>query len=469
MKSLISVLLLTLAFITSSLQAQQKEVITLEKAIELALENNNQYNQAKNNLINNKESVLQAKGNFLPNLNANMRGGTSSGFQFNNATGEFNNFIINSISGGINAGMTVFNGFQNIETLRQAENNEVSAQKRLERLREQVIFDTATGFLNILLNRNLLQIAEENVQAQQEQLKLVKEQVNVGSRPIVDQYNQESVVATNELEVIRAENNLLLSETRMIRILQLDPSIEYDFVQPDVNIENIYPKKYDLQELYATALMNRSDLEAQKKDIMSAQNAIAIARSNLYPSISLSAGWSSRYNDQTRDLVFDATTGLPLRDAQGNILREPVGFNDQFFDRNVQTNASVSLQIPIFNNFQVRRAIEQAKVQYKNARLNLNDQELGVMVEVRQAFNDYMALAKEFETNEKALLFSKQNFETTQERYRVGASTLIELTQANAQYVNAQSNSIRTVYNLIFQERVLDFFIGKLQEESINS
>jgi outer membrane protein len=455
MKSL-KTLVFTLTLCFSALLAQaQVEEITIEKAVELALENNVQYKQAKNNIINNKESILQAKGNFLPNLNGNFGGGSSSGFQFNNATGEFDDFIINSLSGGLSAGINVFNGFRNIETLRQAESSNVSAEKRLERLKEQVIFDTATSYLTILLNRNLVEISEENLKASQEQLSLVLEQVKVGARPIVDQYNQESVVATNELDLIRRTNELNISQLRLVRSLQLDPLKKYSFAQPGVNITNMTPKSYNLSDLYDMAMQNRSDLEAQLADIEASKNAINIAKSGLYPTISASANLSSRYNDQTR--AFELINGTPER--------VKVDFNDQFFTRNVQRSGNVSLRIPIFNNFSVRRNIESAKVQFKNAQIQLKDQKLGVMVEVQQALNDYNALVKEFETNDKALLASKQNFEITRERYNVGASTLIELTQANAQYVNAQSNSVRTVYNLIFQEKVLDFFVGRLTQD----
>lgn len=445
---------LTICFSSILLHAQSEE-INIEKAIELALENNVQYKQARNNIINNKEAILQAKGNFLPSVNGNFGGGSSSGFQFNNATGEFDDFIINSLSGGVGANMDIFSGFRNIETLRQAESSNISAEKRLERLKEQVIFDTATAYLNILLNKNLVEISEENLKASQEQLNLVKEQVKVGARPIVDQYNQESVVATNELDLIRRTNELNISEIRLVRSLQLDPLKKYAFVQPGVDINGMAPKTYSLTNLYDMAMQNRSDLEAQVSDIEASKNAINIAKSALYPSITGSLNLSSRYNDQTR--AFELINDVPTR--------VKVDFNDQFFTRNVQRSGNVSLRIPIFNNFSVRRNIQSAQVQYKNAQIQLNDQKLGVMVEVKQALNDYNALVKEFETNDKALLASKQNFEITRERYNVGASTLIELTQANAQYVNAQSNSVRTVYNLIFQEKVMDFFVGRLTED----
>ena len=62
---------------------------------------------------------------------------------------------------------------------------------------------------------------------------------------------------------------------------------------------------------------------------------------------------------------------------------------------------------------------------------------------------------------------SEKAFETQQERYNVGASTLIELSQAQTNYVSAQSNYKQSIFNLIFQEKLLDFYLGKLSGDTI--
>ncbi len=84
-----------------------------------------------------------------------------------------------------------------------------------------------------------------------------------------------------------------------------------------------------------------------------------------------------------------------------------------------------------------------------------------------QAYNDYSSYLQEFNAAEKSLIASEKAFETQQERYNVGASTLIELSQAQASYVEAQSNYTQSRYNLIFQEKLLDYYLGQFTGEDV--
>jgi outer membrane protein len=123
------------------------------------------------------------------------------------------------------------------------------------------------------------------------------------------------------------------------------------------------------------------------------------------------------------------------------------------------------MQIPIFNRFSIHNQIQSAKVQYKNAQLQLENLKLGVVQEVKQAYTDYVSFAKQFEASEKALVFATKSLETQQERYNIGSSTLIELAQANAQFVEASSNRAQALFRLIFQEQLINYFVGKINPD----
>jgi outer membrane protein len=125
------------------------------------------------------------------------------------------------------------------------------------------------------------------------------------------------------------------------------------------------------------------------------------------------------------------------------------------------------MSIPLFNNLNNRTSIQRSKINLKNAKLNLDNSKLQVIQEVTQAYNDYTSILKQFEASEKAMIASEKSFETQQERYNVGASTLIELSQAQSNYVTAQSNRSQALYNLIFQEKLLDYYLGRLSGSEI--
>jgi len=455
MRTIVSIFL-SVVFITSSLHAQNVRKIDLQEAIKLALKNNYAIKQAENDLDLAETRVKSAKADFLPSVNANASSFRQIGQQFNNSTLQFKNFTMNGMRSNVNADIPLFTGWQNINNLKSSTYNAESQQDAYNRARENVIFQTASRYLQVLLSQELLEIAKQNLDASQQQLEQVKAQVEVGSRPTADQYNQEATVASNELDVTNQENQLQFDRLRLIRQLQIDPMKEYELVKPNIDESDVNPKNYNLQDLVKTALENRSDLASAQMNIKSIEKQVDVARGALLPQLSFGASLSSSYNDQYR---------LPSMGSNGQPSYSSVGFSDQFFDQNINKGFSLSLSIPLFNNFNRKLNIESQQIQYKNARLQLENTQLEVVQEVRQAYNDYISYTKQLESTRKALQASRKAYETQQERYKVGASTLIELSQANANFVKAQSDRVRSIYNFIFQEKLIDYYLGNLGPE----
>lgn len=434
--------------ITFSIHAQQSEQITLDEAIDIALENNYQLKQAGNNLDLAEEQELSAMGDFLPSINGSFSGGRREGFQNIPGTDNFINTINRGLSGDISLGLSVFNGFQNINNLRSSRLNTESEEENLQRVRESIIFNTASNFLQVILNKELLEIDRQNLESSRKTLEQVQAQVEVGSRPTVDLYNQEATVANNELQVVNSENALQSSKLQLIRQMQVeDPLQDYEFVTPDVDEQNVNAQDFDLRQLVETALANRSDIRSDELAIQAQQHQLSVAKASLYPSVDISAQISSDYSD-----------------------RVDFGFKDQFYDQNVVKFVGFSVSVPIFNNFNRRANIQSQTVNYKNAKLNLENTKLQVVQDVNQAYNDYQSYIQQLESSRKALVAAEKTYETQQERYEVGAGTLIELSDANAQYVQAQANTAQALFQVIFQQKLLDYYIGQLNENiSLNN
>lgn len=432
-------LLTAILLVLPALLFGQARTLTIEDAIEIALENNYQLKQAENNLTLSRAQERSALADFFPNLSANASRGRNVGRQFDNTTGDFGDFTINSFSTGLNSSVTIFNGFNNINSLRASRHETLSRQELLQRVRESIIFNTSSRYLQYLLSQQLLEIAEETLDTSQQQLEQVRAQVEVGARPTVDLLNQESIVANNELQVVNRRNDVNFSRLQLVRTLQIDPLGEYQFVTPELDETSAVATEYDLQEMVSIALENRSDLRSEMESIEVAYYNLKSTRANYYPTLSLSGSIRTSYND-----------------------RNTLSYTDQLTDQNISRNLGLSLNIPIFNRLNTRTAVQAQEISYKNARLSLENTQLNVIQEVNQAYNDYIALVQELESTEKAFIAAERAFETEQQRYEVGATTLIELSQANNAFVEAQSNRIQTLYNFIFQEKLLDFYLGRL-------
>ena len=442
--------LLLLATLTlGTLHAQTPERITLEQAIQIAIENNITLKQAENRMDIQDANVKSAQMDFLPNLNAGLNGNRNTGRQFVQETLSYDDLTTLSSGGSLQTSIVVFDGLRNINNLRAARTSRMSAEDALQRSKENVIFNTASSYLSVLLNQELLKISEENLEASKKQLEQVKAQVEVGMRPMVDLYNQESIVANNEFQIVERENAYNMSVIQLIRVMAVDAMKDYEFVTPGVDEDQLVVKNYSLNELIQSALSNRSDLRSTESAIKVSELNLKIAKGAYLPTLSFSGSLSGSYSDQFRE----RTPGGEFTD---------VGYFDQLTDRNRRYSLGFNLQIPIFNRYNTARNVESSKVEYKNSLLDLEAKKLEINQEVRQAYNDYLAASKQLETTERALLAASKAYETEQERYRVGASTLIELTSSNAEFVSASSNRVQAMYRFVFQEKLLDYYLGQV-------
>lgn len=442
-------LLLFISVFAFSLQAQEKVKIDFSDAIKTAVKNNFQIKQNENTLSVNKTTILSEKMDALPNFSAGASVNRTSGFQFNQLTQELGDFIAWSINGQITTNWAIFTGLSNLYQLRAAEAGYLSQKEQLDRVKEDVIFNTASNYLRVLLDRELLLIQEENLTSAEKRLEQIQAQAEVGSVPPADVFNQESQVANIELQVIQQENALRLDEIRLLRTMQVDPDEEYEFIAPDIDESQLRLEIASLDELLAEAYRNRSDLASQEATIKQNKYNLKDARAAFSPTLSLNGTYGSNYND--RQLGPD---------------RKSVSFSDQFFKNNPTTRLGATLNIPIFQNWNRMTNVKRQQVTYKNAQLQLQDLRLQILQEVRQAYNDYTNFVKQVQSTTKAVESSQRAYETEQERYRVGASTLIELTQANAAFVEAKSNKEQAIFNLVFQSVLLDYFLGKVSEDA---
>lgn len=437
-------------FSMGGVQAQQQHQLTLDEAIEIALENNTWLKQAENAIEQSEVSLRGDRANYLPNLNLSTSGNRTVGRQFDQVAGEVDDVGSTGTSASLNANYDIFTGFDRINSIRSSRTALDATRDDYERTKETLIFNTASTYLDVLLEKELVEVNRENLETSRRQLEQVEAQVEVGTAPSVDLYEQRSTVANAELDLIRRENSLEMAKTQLIGYLQIDPFVDYELVEPEIIEEELIPQDYDLRQLIEEAMDSRRDLMAARKDIEQSNYDLNSARSGRYPTVSLNASLSSNYSDRVR-----------MPGAQG----ETIPFSDQFFDQNIQRRVGLSISIPIFNRFQTSNQIEQAKIQRRNAQLELEDLQYEVIQEVRQAYNDYQGYAKELEASQAAKEAAELAFQTQQERYEVGSATLLELTEAQSSFVEAQSNWINAQYQFIFQEKILDYYLGRISEE----
>ncbi len=449
--SLLTVLLFLLISIPAS--AQETRRITFDDAVQIALEQNVILKRAENNLEFSEINVSQARASYLPNLNFSISGGQNYGRNFNQEEARFVTETTTSMSARAQTSLTLFDGLGRLADNKQASYAYDAGENTYARQKQAVVFNVMSRYLDLLERREQIRIQEENLESQRQQLIQIEEFTNVGSRPISDLYQQQANEANAELNLINAERFYQLAEVGLIQVLQLDPFGSYEFVSPNVSDASLIAQAYNVEEMLREAFGRRSDLKAADNDILAAEQGILSARSGLSPTLNLSFNTGSFYNDRFRE---------PFTNPDGSTGIRRVSFSDQIGDQNISSGLSLNLNVPIFNRFQTHNQIQRAKVQYDNAKLDLEELQQSISIDVRQAYLDYLTAEKSLEVTEKQELAAQQAFTAAQERYNVGAATLVELTQARATLVQAESDRIQSRYDFIFRKQLIEYYLGKL-------
>jgi len=251
---------LLFVFILNAGFLKAQEVLTYKDAVKTALENNTNLLKTKNQLAVNQAMKIQGLAQFGPSLTASGGAGIITGNNFVEQEGKTYNTTARGLSGRIDAGLVLFGGFYNINYLKQA-NLALDAQEMLiQRTQQDIINNVTANYLTVLLDQELVKIAEENYQNQEALTNQIRGFVEVGQRAIVEQYTQEAELKRLETEVLKANRNLRNDKANLALTMSVNPLSEFKLVDPGIDVNSINLNNLNLDSLVTTAMANRPDL-----------------------------------------------------------------------------------------------------------------------------------------------------------------------------------------------------------------
>lgn len=434
---------LALVAAPASLLAQEASTITFSDAVRIALERNTALRIARNTTALDATTVRQQRAQLLPDFRLNTQGAQSYGRSFSQSEGRVIDQATQSFTAGVSSGMTLFNGFGNAAAVREARLSLEASELDLGRARQTAVFTVAANFLGVVQQQEQLRVRRENLAAEEALERQIREYVDAGVRPIADLYQQQASVASARLAVVEASRAAELAKVDVMQTLQLDPRGDYAFVAPELEATLPVQRQYDLDSLVDRAFAQRSDLDAVETRVLAADQGLRVAQAANWPSISLSAGYNTAY-----------TSAADLR------------FLDQL-DQRRGGSVGIGVSLPIFDRGSTRTATERARIQFDNARLALESQRNEVGLQMRRAYFDFQAAQEQLRAAEAQLRAAELAQQSSQERYDVGAATLVELTQTRALAVQAASAIVSARYNLLFQRTLIDYYAGSLEPERV--
>jgi outer membrane protein len=201
-------------------------------------------------------------------------------------------------------------------------------------------------------------------------------------------------------------------------------------------------------DVFSTAINVRPEIKAAQLRVESAMKQLEITKGNRYPTLSLGGNYYTDYSDANK--IYDFSTGQSFG---------KVPFGDQI-KNNRRYGFGFSLNIPIFNRFQVKNNISNSELQIADYEYQLQQSRNVLRRDIEQVYTNALAAFNRYISTDKAVASMKEAFRYTEEKFNVGMINSVEYNQSKTNLTNAQSDLIQAKYEYIFRTKILDFYNG---------
>lgn len=428
-----AIMMLSAALLAGTMHTSA-ETWSLDSCINYAIAHNLDVRSALIERHRGELSVTEAKDRFLPTLSASAAQSWSFG---RGLTAENTYANRNTSSTGLNASLSlpVFQGLSALRQLRQAQANIRTLDLRVENAKDEVTLGIMAYYLQALYSREIVSVRKEELRLAQVQLERQRILFENDKLPEADVLQAEAQVASSNVAVVTAENDYSLAMVDLTRALELKDTDGFD-VEP-IDLDGELPRLASADEVYRNALNNYSGILAARSSVGQADHAISIAKTGYIPKLYFNAGLGSNYYTMS---------GVPAN-----------SFSRQLRD-NFSKSLGFSLNIPIFDAFNTRNQVRQARLQKLSAELELERQESNLLKAIRQAYNQAEGAEAQFRAGESAVASAKAAMDAMTEKLNYGRANATEWEQARSNYITTLSQQVQAKYEMILRNRILNFY-----------
>jgi outer membrane protein len=451
-------------------KSEAQTVITLQKAVQLTLDNNLQIKQAQFTEAIDNENLQQAKYNRLPNLTANPQSSFNFGRSVDPSTNQFVNQSIFGLSGSITSQVLLFQGGllrnQILENKLLLDVDKSSTAK----VKNDLTLNVITTYLAVLSNQDLVTAAQQQVDIANQTLDKVQKNFDVGNNTLADLSQSKASLSTAQLNLTTAQNQLDITLLTLKQFMEIDPATQISVEKPDISKLTDVKTVFDAQSVYNSALSVNPDVHLAEVQKQAAFQNIAVAKSNYYPSLALFGSLGSNYSNARKITSYVATGGFetvglvsgsntPVLAPQYQQVFSPYSFTNQFSD-NFNQSIGLSLQIPIFGRFATRTTVRKAKINYQLAQVSEQLAKNNLNKTIAQAVLDLRAADKKYVSAQQTFQSNKEAYNVTQQRYAVGLVNSLDNNTALTNMNKSEFDMIQARYEVIFRSKVIDYYLG---------
>lgn len=389
-----------------------QELLTVQHAVEIALENNYDIRLSQNLLLAAKENKTYGSAGMLPNATADLTQNNSiqNANQLQNSGVErsLDNARNNNLTYGINIGWTIFDGLGMFARFEKLQELEKQGELELKRTILATVGDVITVYYTIVEQQNLLSALDSSILISRERLRTAENRFSIGKAAKLEvlnvQVNLNEDISARLRQIETVKNLKTMLNGILVRDLDIDFTID---TKVSIDRSLVYGDLFERADRFNPDLqiiiLNRKLAELDMQEIKSAR----------YPTVRLNGGYNFSRTESSLGFV-----------AQSNSKGLTYGLT-----------ASVN----IFDGLNQRRNERVAKLQIDNASLQIEQQRLAVKTGLKTAYETYLTNIELVKLERKNEDIARQNLDITLAKYTIGSISAVEFRDAQENFINAIS------------------------------
>lgn len=416
-------------------QLQAQEILTIENAIKIALENNFEIKMASNNLDIDKTNVAVGNAGMLPKLTATLVDANSiqnsSQTRQDGTITALDNAKNNSLNYGVGLDWTVFDGFKMFAKLDQLKELQKLGEAQLKRTIIMKISAVNSVYFDLVQQQQQLAALDTTIVISTQRLTLAKNRFNIGKASKLEVLNAQVDLNTDKVSLLRQKESYANQKIALNQILARDSKVDFKVVE-EVTVDD----KLILAELISLAEKQNPQLESEIINKRVSELQLKQIKGERYPTLNLTSGYN-------------------FAESQSSL-----GFTSQSSAHGLSYGFKASLNV--FDGFAQNRNEKIAKIQIENSKIAIEQQSLLLNSELTTAFQTYLTNLELIQLEERNEAIAKQNLSITMDKFRIGTITTLEFRTAQLNYINAKVRYSNAQFQAKLSEIALKELAGNI-------
>ncbi|MDD5151335.1 MAG: TolC family protein [Flavobacterium sp.] len=422
-------------FLFCIVKTSAQEVLTVEDAVKIALENNYEIKIASNNLNIDKTNVSTGNAGMLPKVTASLADNNniqnSSQTRQDGTVTSLDNAKSNSLNYGVGLDWTVFDGFKMFAKLDQLKELQKLGEAQLKLTLITKISDVNATYFDLVQQQQQLAALDTTIVISNQRLDLAQNRFIIGKASKLEVLNAQVDLNTDKVALLRQKELYKNTKILLNQILARDSKTDFKVVDAIV-----VDSKLLLPQLSTLAEKQNPQLEAQIINKRVSELQLKQIKAARYPTVNVNTGYNFSESHSS------------------------LGFTSQASARGLNYGFKASLNL--FDGLSQNRNEKIAQFEIENSKIAIEQQSLALNSQLAISYQTYLTNLELIDLEEKNEAIAKQNLNITLDKFRIGTITTLEFRTAQLNYINAKVRNSNAQFQAKLSEIALKELAGSL-------